>query len=217
MGSARRNTAHMRGITLLELLIVIAVLVMMMGIGVAGLDRISGAELRTQTNRLAAAIRHAYNRSVAEGLYVRMVLSPETDQYRVEASAERVFIDTNAEEAEESEQDKKRKERLEDDEKPQVKQPKFAPLIPPVAMTRGIGISGAITANREDVVTSGEVAIHFFPSGFVEPAMIYTTDGVEAFYTLVINPMTGRVKRLVGRVDPDRSFGEPDRVEEEGQ
>ena len=84
-------------------------------------------------------------------------------------------------------------------------------------MTRGIGIDGVITSGREDVVSTGDISIHFFPSGFVEPAMIYTTDGSESFFTLVVNPMTGHVKRYAGRVDPDRKFGEPDRVEEEGR
>jgi hypothetical protein len=143
-----------------------------------------------------------------------MVLSPETDQYRVEASAERVFIDIEAE-AEDPE-NQKRDPRF-DDEKPQVKRPKFDMLIPPVAMTRGIGIDGVITSGREDIVSNGDISIHFFPSGFVEPAMIYTTDGDDSFFTLVVNPMTGHVKRHAGRVDPDRKFGEPDRVEEEGR
>jgi type II secretory pathway pseudopilin PulG len=202
-----------RGITLLELLIVIAVLVLLMGVGVAGLDRISGTELRTQTNRLAAAIRHAYNRSVAEGLYVRLVLMPETDQYRVEASAERVFIDLQADEESEEKPDP----RFEDDEKPQVKPPKFELLIPQIAMTRGIGIDGVLTSGREDIAQTGNVSILFFPSGFVQPAMIYTTDGKDSYFTLTISPMTGRVKRNAGRVDPDRNFGEPDLIEEEGR
>ena len=204
-----------RGITLLELLIVIGVLVLMMGIGVAGLDRITGTELRTQTNRLAAAIRHAYNRSVAEGLYVRIVFQPETDQYRIEASGERVFIDREAEEA--AAEERRDDAKLDDDVQVQVKKGKFQSLIPPVAMTAGIQIHGVVTTGREDVVSTGEVSVHFFPSGFVEPAMVYTTDGKDSFYTLVVNPMTGRVKRHVGRVDPDRSFRTPDRVEEEGR
>ena len=47
--------------------------------------------------------------------------------------------------------------------------------------------------------------------------MIYTTDGKDNFFTLTVNPMTGRVKRYAGRVDPDRNFGEPDQIEEEGR
>ena len=206
-----------RGITLLELLIVIAILVLLMGVGVAGLDRISGTELRTQTNRLAAAIRHAYNRSVAEGLYVRLVLVPETDQYRVEASAERVFIDLQTEEEERERSEEKRDPRFDDEDKPQVKAPKFEVLIPQIAMTRGIGIDGVLTSGREDIVRTSEVSVHFFPSGFVQPAMIYTTDGKDNFFTLTVSPMTGRVKRYAGRVDPDRNFGQPDQIEEEGR
>ena len=206
-----------RGVTLLELLVVLAVLVLLMGVGLSGLDQVTGAALRTQTNRLSATIRHAYNRSVAEGLYVRLVLSPETDQYRVEASSERVFIDVeqDALEAAEAAERQQRSER--DEEQPQVKPARFEVITERTGMTRGIGIDGVITAGREDVVTTGDVAIHFFPSGFVEPAMIYTTDGAGNFFTLRVNPMTGHVKREAGRIDPDREFGQPDRVEEESR
>ena len=213
----RLRPGHTRGITLIELLVVLAVLVMLMGVGIAGLDRISGTALRTQTNQLSAAIRHAYNRSVAEGLYVRLVLSPDTDQYRVEASSERVFIDIedDARDADNGEE----KGRIDADEAAErpIRKARFDALIPNVAMTRGIGIYGAITTGREDVITSGESAIHFFPSGFVQPAIIYTTDGDGDFFTLRINPMTGHVTRFPGRVEPDRNFGQPDRVEDEGR
>ena len=212
----RQISQHNKGITLIELLVVLAVLVMLMGVGIAGLDRISGTALRTQTNQLSAAIRHAYNRSVAEGLYVRLVLSPETDQYRVEASSERVFIDIEEDAQDAEDGEPKGRIDAEEEEKP-VRKARFEALIPNVAMTRGIGIHGASTSGREDVITSGEIAIHFFPSGFVQPAIIYTTDGDGDYFTLRINPMTGHVKRLPGRVEPDRGFGQPDRVEEEGR
>ena len=82
-----------RGLTLLEVIIVIGVLVMMMGLGLSGLNRLSSVQLRTQTNSLASAMRHAYNRSVAEGLYMRMVFDLDADKYWLEASAEPVFLD----------------------------------------------------------------------------------------------------------------------------
>ena len=206
-----------RGITLLELLIVIGVLVMMTGIGVSGLSSLSSVQLRTQTNRLAAAVRHAYNRSIAEGLYVRLALNMDEDRYVVEASASPVFVQSEKSLPEDGNTDRERQRRDSEDEDAPPPPPKFAPLIPSVSMQRGIGIDGVLTAGQVDVFTSGTAYVHFFPNGFVEPAMIYTTDGAGDFYTLTINPMTGRVKREGGKVDPDQSFGEADRVEEEGR
>jgi general secretion pathway protein H len=204
-----------RGITLLELLIVIGVIVLMMGVGISGLNNLSSVQLRTQTNRLAAAIRHSYNRAVADGLYVRMALYIDADRYTVEASSTPVFIDKDREQIEDEKSTARR--RLDEDDDSPPPPPKFAPLIPDVSMQKGIGIDGVLTSGQVDVFESGVAYIHFFPNGFVEPAMIYTTDGVQDFYTLIINPLTGRVRREGGKVDPDRSFGEPDRVEEEGR
>lgn len=214
MDTKRGRYRFNRGITLLELLIVIGVIVLMMGIGISGLNRLSSVQLRTQTNRLAAAIRHAYNRAVAEGLYVRMSLYIDADRYSVEASSTPVFIDKDRQET--AEDEAKDQRRLDDEDAPPPP-PKYAPVIPDITMQQGIGIDGVLTSGQADVFESGVAYIHFFPNGFVEPALIYTTDGGGDYYTLIINPLTGKVRREAGKMDPDNSFGEPDRVEEEGR
>jgi hypothetical protein len=190
-----------------------AVLVLMIGIGVSGLNRLSSVQLRTQTNRLAAAIRHAYNRSVAEGLYVRLVLDLERDKYWVEGSALPVFISRDG--SSRSNEDDAPSE--DDAENPPRKAgPQYSPLMVEVSMKRGIQINGVVIGGQTDTIETGQAFIHFFPSGYVEPSMIYTSDGKELNYTLAINPMTGRVKRSLGKVEPDQDFGTPDRIEEEG-
>ena len=70
----------------------IGILVLLLGIGASGLSNLSSTQLRTQTNRLAAALRYTYSRTVATGLYMRMVLDFEADAYEVQASAIPVFI-----------------------------------------------------------------------------------------------------------------------------
>ena len=200
--------SHMRvskGFTLLELMITVAIVVIITGIGVSAFSQIFGERLRTESNTLAATIRHAYNRSVAEGLYVRMVLSPGTGVYRVEASAERVLIDPNASQIDTEDEDGESK----------ASSP-YTSLMPPVEMEGGVIVSGVITMSQPEEVTDGDAYVHFFPNGFVEPTMIYISDEDGNEYTLIVSPMTGHVTREVGRVDPDGRFGEPDKVEEEG-
>ena len=69
-----RRRPSPRGLTLLEILVVIGILVLIMGLAVSGFGRIGGVRLRNETNKVAAAIRHAFNRSVSLGLYMRMVV-----------------------------------------------------------------------------------------------------------------------------------------------
>ena len=211
---SKRHRARTRGLTLLELMVVIGVVVMLSGLGITGLSRLSSVQLRTQTNRIAAAVRHAYNRSVAEGLYMRMVFDMEADRYWVEASSTAAFIPV--EPREEDSTDDSAKDGEDTDGEPKSKA-QFRKVIKEVTMQRGIQIEGVLTSGQDDVFESGRAMIYFFPNGFVEPSMIYTSDGEETFFTLVVNPMTGHVKRHAGKVDPDSRFGEPDRVEEEGR
>ncbi|MCA9558708.1 MAG: hypothetical protein KC583_09100 [Myxococcales bacterium] len=216
-GRARRSS---RGLTLLELIIVVGVLVLMMGVGISSLGQISSAQLRTQTNRLAAAMRYTYSRAVANGLYMRMVIDIDADKYWVEASTEPVFI--GAEKRQEGVDPNAPPEDADDKAEegvPLPDRPSFSKdeLVPEVTMERGIGIDGVLTSNQEDVFRSGKAYVHFFPNGQVEPTIIYTTDGDEAFNTLLVHPWTGRVERKAGKVDPGAEFGRPDDEEAEGR
>ena len=82
----RSHRRAQRGLTLLEVMITIGVLVLMMGVVVSSFGNLKSTELRTQTNKLAAAVRHTYNRAVANGLYMRLVVDISGDSYWVEAS-----------------------------------------------------------------------------------------------------------------------------------
>lgn len=219
---ARRLTQ--RAFTLIELVVVVGVLVLMIGLAINGLSGLSGTQLRTQTNTLAAAVRHTYSRSVALGLYMRMVFDLDGDSYWVEASDQPIFLRKGKRdvgddpELNEAQLEAERKAR-EDGEKPLTMRAKYMQedVIPKVVMEQGIGLHGVLTTGQVDVFTSGKAYLHFFPNGFVEPAMIYTTDGDDAFETLIVSPLTGKVTRKFGKADPAREFGEPERIEEEGR
>lgn len=223
------RSRRLRGLTLLEVMIVLAVLILMTGIGFSTFGALKGTQLRTQTNKIAAAIRHTFNRSVATGLYMRMVVDVDGDAYWVEASEVPQFLmaekrkegeDDQGRDAREVEKEEEEARRARDDDAPPPPQrQRFQEdgVIQRVAMEKGIGIDGVYTSGQEDVFRSGKAYIHFFPNGFVEPSMIYTTDGEEAFFTLVVAPLTGKVTRRVGKVDPDRDFGRPEDEEEEGR
>jgi len=195
-------------------MIVIGVLVMMMGISVSSISDMSSTQLRTQTNRLSAALRFTYNRAVSHGLYMRMVIDIDSDSYWVEASEEPIFL------AQEKRQEGEEEEPEERDDEEEGKRNIRKTLqedgvIKRVKMEKGIGVDGVHTSGQDDIFQSGRAYIHFFPNGFVEPAIIYTTDNDNSYYTLQLSPLTGRVRRKYGKVDPDRDFGEPDQIEEE--
>ena len=198
MNQSRSHRRSARGFTLLELMVTIAIIVIINGLGVSAFTQIFSEELRTETNRVAATVRHAYNRSVAEGLYVRMVFSPGTGNYRVEASAEQILIDPNASQLDE--------DKDQDDDEGQPPGPSYSALMK-IEPMKGAIISGVITMSQPEEITEGEAYIHFSPADLwsmkIRPTKMATN-------TLIVNPMTG-IARMVSR--PDSRFGEPDRIE----
>lgn len=220
---ARSHRRAQRGLTLLEVLITIGVVMLMMGVVVTSFGTLKSTELRTQTNKLAAAVRHTYNRSVANGLYMRLVVDISGDAYWVEASETPVFMSKKKlKEGEIDEEKLARKEaaekRAEEGLPPAPQRERFQadPVIEKVSMEKGIKIVGVYTTSMEDPFESGTAYVHFFPNGFVEPSMLYTSDGEDRTYTLSISPMTGKVTRTLGKLDPDKEFGVPE-VQEEGR
>ncbi|MFN3197910.1 MAG: Tfp pilus assembly protein FimT/FimU [Bradymonadia bacterium] len=211
-----------RGLTLLEVLIVLSLMAVAIGIAVGNLSGASSMRLRTETNKVAAAVRYAYNRSSALGLYMRMVIDMDAHSYWVESSDQPNFLtkdkrqqgdDPEAEEAE------KIAEEQEDGVSQKYKtRARFSTdeVIPKVTFEKGIKFGGVMTSSQDDVFEQGRAYIHFFPNGFVEPSIIYTVYEDE-YYTLQVNPLTGKVTRKAGRIDPDSNFGEPEDVEEEGR
>lgn len=212
-----------RGMTLLELIVVMAILVAVIGVSIAGVSRLKSVRLRSETNRMAAAIRHTYNRAAAHGLYMRMVFDLDDESYWVEAADRPVFISKRKrEEGEELHEKLPDPVPADEEEDPEIararkRRAKYQEdgVIERIKFDNGIEIDGVLTSGQEDVFQSGRAYVHFFPQGFVEPALIYTTDGEGTYYTLRVNPLTGKVARSSGKIDPDRDFGQPDRVEEE--
>ncbi|MCK6570056.1 hypothetical protein L6V77_02985 [Myxococcota bacterium] len=229
---ARRGSRRPRGLTLLEILIVIGILVLIMGLGVAGFDRIGGVRLRNETNRVAAAVRFTFNRAVALGLYMRMVIDLDGESYTVEASETPTFLrerkpddeETGADPDAPPPPDAKSSRRSKDDDeggaaKAAARRAQFVQddVIGTQKLEGGAAFDGVTVAGQSDPQTSGKAYIHFFPNGWAEPAVIHTTDGEGTYFTLTVHPLTGKVDSKPGKVDPPREFGEPERKEEEGE
>lgn len=237
---------HARGLTLLEILVVIGILVLIMGLAVSGFGRIGGVRLRNETNKVAAAIRHTFNRSVSLGLYMRMVIDLDGESFSVEGSENPTFLrknplepgmDPDSAEAQAADAEgkggsgksSKSKKKSDDDDnggaaagvKARIasRRAQFTTddVIGTQKLEGGAAFDGVTVAGQSDPVTSGKAYIHFFPNGWVEPAVIHTTDGESTYFTLQVSPLTGKVSSLPGKVDPPRNFGEAERTEEEGE
>ncbi|MBI4126496.1 MAG: prepilin-type N-terminal cleavage/methylation domain-containing protein [Deltaproteobacteria bacterium] len=76
------------GFTLFELLIALAVVTLIVGMVVAVGGDFVDRDLKRTSNQLASTIRYLYNKSILDGIYIRLVFDLEERSYWVEATGD---------------------------------------------------------------------------------------------------------------------------------
>lgn len=227
-GVARRAEA---GYSLVELMIALAVIGLISGGAVMGLRSLVRSELRSQSSKLAAAIRYSYDRALTTGAFYRLHFDLDKQTYRLERSETRVLIDTKQttlSRGRGKDRDELDKEAAEEEKRalnglpeellpPQApRRPKFAEYkdstLPQVKLSR-IKVLDVLLPREKDPYVSGHAYLHFFPDGHTERAVIHlgTDSQDDVQYTLWVHGLTGRVEVLPGRQGPPPDFDVTDR------
>ncbi|PID39341.1 MAG: hypothetical protein CSA65_07555 [Proteobacteria bacterium] len=81
-----------RGFTLVEMMIVIAIVGLMLAVGTYTLRNLTRANLREAAGSTSAAMRYAFDRSLMTGMYLRLAIDLEKGQLWLEASKDRVSL-----------------------------------------------------------------------------------------------------------------------------
>lgn len=172
-------------------MIVVLIIALMMGLGVAVLFPGNEAKLRDQSSQLAGTIKFLYNEAAIKNRYYRLSFDLDGRSYRVESS-DQPYLVRMVDEA----------QKKKDAEKNPEATPEGASfaqeegfLVAPVRLPSGIKFKDITVMHLPARVEQGKVEIYFFPNGFVEPSVINLTDeDEENAYSLQLNPMTGRAK-----------------------
>lgn len=209
------------GFTLIEIVVALAVIGLIMGVAVGQMDRIFELEMKKTSNRLASTIRYLYNKAAMDRMYIRLVLDIEEQSYWVEATTDPfVLAREDSSRPRPQETRKKEGEGVEASEgetpggesaeggggaaaegevqKMKVPEPKFGPidshLLKPVKMPDMVFIKDLYVEHARGPIEGGKGAIHFFPNGYVERAVINLRDEEDTVnYSLETNPISGRV------------------------
>ena len=80
--------------SIIELMVVLAIFGIVMGGAILGFRSLVRSELRSQSSKLAAAIRYSYDRALTTGSFYRLHFDLDAQTYRLERSETRVLIDT---------------------------------------------------------------------------------------------------------------------------
>jgi general secretion pathway protein H len=209
--------------TLIELMVVLALLGLVMAAAVRGVRSLANSDLRGSASKMAGAIRYMFDRASTTGRVHRLVIDFENGRYWAEVSDDRFYLAheretdqsreteaaAEAKQKEEQEEARKREEETQGEAsavditryQPQEFQPKRAQFssfkemaVKPVNLPKGVKVAGLFTPRLAEPIASGRGYIYFFPMGLTEAALVYLSDAKqESTYTLVVHPLTGRV------------------------
>jgi general secretion pathway protein H len=209
-----RRTAE-RALTLVEVLVVCALIAVLTVAVVAGTNQLPGARLKRSSTMIASATKVAYSRATATSRYLRIVLDFEQNAIWLEEADAPMLVQskdltgaggadpaTAAEKAALAESDRIVKG-------PPIPKPTFRPVEAlgfgeqegtikgAKKLQRGITIREVQTGHDENPVTKGRAYLYFWPGGLTERASIQLRIGDKtedsSTMTLIVSPLTGKV------------------------
>ncbi len=223
----RGRRTHSGGFTLIELLLVLAIVALLAGLSIRGLRSLARSDLRASVSHLSGAIRYLFDHASTTGKCHRLVIDLDQGKYWAEISDDQFYLPRDPEtessqkklaelEAKLDEKEASQKELAEaagDIDMSKVlpmdfrpKRARFAAFkestLKPVRM-KNTTIMDVFTPRVADPVTKGRAYIYFFPLGQTEPAIVHLSDpSGETIYSLVVHPVTGRVRIVNSYVEP---------------
>ncbi len=229
-----------RGMTLVEILVVVAIIAGMMGGGIYYLGVMTNSTLRNESMRLTSSIKYTWTQAAMNNAQYRMVFDLDEERYWTEITRSPVAPDEEDEPDESGETEDERNQRFvseearkleeregessrydsEDDQSPFNTRRKLTykkvqdAKLKPRTLSDGIGFQSVIKGGEQSARKEGRAAVRFFPNGFQEPAMIKLVHESGAVFTLVTEPLTGRVHVFNRDLEPREGFGEPVRTED---
>lgn len=202
-------------------MIVIGVIALVTGSAAVGFRRLARTDLRTTAIQMAGAMRYLFDRASTTGKMHRLVVDFEEGRYWAEVSDDRYYMpsdreteETREKEAEERVREQEKAEQGEGEEggdesgidysryQPQEFKPQrarfsaFKDTVTKTVEVKGrVKLAGLFTPRLLEPMASGRGYVYFFPLGMTEAALVYLSDpSGESVYTLVVHPLTGKVK-----------------------
>jgi prepilin-type N-terminal cleavage/methylation domain-containing protein len=198
-----------QGMTLIEISITLLIIATALGLATVTLTNITHARLKSSASKLAGAIRYTYELAGRKNAPFRLALDLDQRAYWVESSSSQFLLVRDKEEVHQGmirpeDQQKEHSRRFVtrsmfdsvDIWKPKAP-PVFAafagPLTKKQSLPDEISFKGVWVAHQRERVTAGMAYLYCFQTGMTERAAIYLTDASNNVFTLIVEPLTGRV------------------------
>jgi general secretion pathway protein H len=222
--------------TLLEILVVLAIMVLAASGLSFSVGALARANLRAGAGKIGGATRYAYNRAVTNGKTVRIRFTVPGNSFSIEEAHAGVTLARNQEKEEKQGKGKDQegemaaavdpwasaKALIDKPLEPSFGASPFSPIgsdsesgkaiarYTNVPLGRNVQIVKLIVAHEPEPLTQGEGSVHFFPGGMTEHAVIQLSDGHQGVYSVEIHPLTGRIRVYPKAYEPDALLDNPD-------
>jgi prepilin-type N-terminal cleavage/methylation domain-containing protein len=198
----------LQGFTLVELLVVIALIGLVTLVSLPTVSSMFQVSLGAASRELATTIKEAYNSSMITGKVHRVAYDLKEHQYWVESGPTTTLLDTEAT-REKEERRKKFKTSIDAGEAPS------SPFAIDKSVTRskkslprGVEFEDVLSERGKEPVAEGTAYTHIFPSGITERTLIHLKDTQKHQLSLVIETITGKTRMLNGHLSEREAFGD---------
>ncbi len=218
----RRRVISGRGLTLVEILIVMAIMAIITGVAVAGSMQLPSARLRRSATMIASAVKVGYTRATATSRALRLVLDLDGQKIWLEESDTPMLVQSSEKSATGGADPVDQAERAAIAEGaqilkgPPVARPRFRAIEAygfgdvesgkgGKPLQRGISFRSVQTTHDDVPRTSGRAYLYFWPGGRTELASIQLriggSDAESPELSVLVAPLTGKVAIKPGAVD----------------
>lgn len=210
----RHAAASPRGFTLIELMVVIAVVAVMAAAVVPAVNSVTGANARAAAGELAGGLRWLFDTAALRHETCRMALDLDRGRWWPECTSGEGRGRRGpvlSKEGTIAEEDDSLADRFPDERDAEARRllagARFGEFRDRLAKRQSLPGSAAFTEvwtqHQREPLSKGMAYVYFFPQGQAEAARIPVSDG-SFVYTVMLQPLTGRARVVSGKPEVPR-------------
>lgn len=197
-----RASRDPRGLTLVELLVVLAIVAFLAVAAGPAMGALTGANARKAAGELAGAMRWLFDTAALRHATCRLALDLDKGAFWAECAQPGPVRGAPAR----AEEEEALAERFPDERSAEMRRllarSRFGEFSDRTVKRRdlpgGAAIAAVWTPDRRDPVEKGLAHVYFHAQGEAQPAQVTVADGSHV-YTVVLEPLTGRARIVSGR------------------
>lgn len=207
------------GVTLIEVMVAFAIAGSLMGLAGYIIQGAFATALKDQSGAMISTMKYTYNQAALNNSTYRLAINLDTGEYHTEVIKKALYQMKKTQETLKDEEEFMTKEARQADIKDQESSSLFSEeeaspfgtrrisskriqdgVIKPRTLKSGIRVARVFVGDQ-DAIEEGMAYIQFYPGGFQDPAVVVLKNQDDRAYSLILEPLTGRVIARSGEVE----------------